>query len=442
MVMNISDATRRVRLAVLVLFLNLPVLKASCFNNSLIGKAECIRVGRYSGWQWSTCVSDLYIRQKSKGRHGCEGEKTRCVYQCMLEIHDLNSGEVRSPCTCSSTDQPTAENRLTKLPSWCFSPSGTECGWYNTCLCERYNCDKGFSTEVVAFAEQFCRLYLNAYSQFTPVGDLWLNGVRKCLQVSLVPLLRRWRKPNYENLTKNAINSFSNCFEISPFPGIPSICNVPLADLWSVFWHLRQTLPTNSRRVLQMILRIIENCTRFREERLNFGKVRKIVFQLPRIASDCDFQKIEENDQLAKNIGDEIAKELFLHKKGITWFSYPLVKNPKQPIEIVFFIADRNAYRMSQKLRSKPAIDLNNTVLNLVKAVRRKTLRFKTFDMNQQCCLTGIVICHDFECRQNSWKVTADETLASGCVSCRMLQAIAMVFGRHALAFFLVYMLI
>ena len=203
-------------------------------TDTAIGKVECIQVARYKATQWATCVSDSYIRQKSKGKHGCLEEKENCLYQCMLEVHGSDSGDISTPCGCSTnattTSETTAGPSSTKLPSWCSSPTGTECDWYGNCLNPRYrHCGERFATEIVAFAEQFCRLFLNAYSQFASLGVLWLNGVRKCFMVNLVPRLRRWQQADScEELTTSAITSLSDCF-VAPFPGIPSICGVPLA---------------------------------------------------------------------------------------------------------------------------------------------------------------------------------------------------------------------
>ena len=408
------------KLSLLSLFL--PGLRASCSNNgSSVGKTECIRVARYSARQFATCVNDLYIRQKSKGKHGCTEDQESCVYQCMLEVHGLNSGDVYSPCGCSLTEK-TTDNIPTQLPSWCFSPTGAECNWYRICLKRRYVCNEAFNANVVIFAEQFCKLYLNAYSHFTSLGDLWLNGVRKCLLVSLVPLLREWQQESRcGNSLTNAITTFSNCF-ISPFPGIPSICHIPLRDFWGIFWHLRQTLPASSRLGLKKMLKIIENCTRFHQENLSQGKVRKLVVQLTTKASHRELksQQFGEEDQLAKTIGDKIATELLLDKKGITWFAYTS-SNAQRTTQLVFFIADKHGYRIGQMSpHSDSLVNLNDTISKIVQVFCRNMLNLQSFGHEKQYLFRGIIVCHDFECGRNSRNMTAD-SFSCGSFSCALL---------------------
>lgn len=44
----------------------------------------------YSKYQCGTCLTDAYIRQRSRGEHVCEDSSARyCYYQCMIEKHNL-----------------------------------------------------------------------------------------------------------------------------------------------------------------------------------------------------------------------------------------------------------------------------------------------------------------------------------------------------------------
>ena len=55
-----------------------------------VWSVECINTRPvYDKHQWATCVSNVYMKQKSKGRHECANEAKYCWYQCMLEIYDI-----------------------------------------------------------------------------------------------------------------------------------------------------------------------------------------------------------------------------------------------------------------------------------------------------------------------------------------------------------------
>ena len=40
------------------------------------------------------------------------------------------------------------------------------------------------------YATHFCVAYGRNYDQFSPLSKMWVDAVRKCLRVSLAPLLR------------------------------------------------------------------------------------------------------------------------------------------------------------------------------------------------------------------------------------------------------------
>ena len=82
----------------------------------------------------------------------------------------------------------------------------------------------------VSFGAKFCDLHV-ATAQFSPAAVTWINSVRKCLQVELVPLLRLCRRPpTCEEIRKTAFQSHQPCY-FSPYGGF-TVCKVtPLCCL-------------------------------------------------------------------------------------------------------------------------------------------------------------------------------------------------------------------
>ena len=58
------------------------------------GGSECIWLRKYSKHQWATRLSNSYIETFSKHRHTCEDSATYCLYQCMLESHEIEDGKL------------------------------------------------------------------------------------------------------------------------------------------------------------------------------------------------------------------------------------------------------------------------------------------------------------------------------------------------------------
>ncbi|WAR31921.1 LOW QUALITY PROTEIN: hypothetical protein MAR_034463, partial [Mya arenaria] len=155
------------------------------------GIVECFTV--YGGkYQWGTCLTKAYIEQRFKRNHTCRDRtNTYCYYQCMLEQYGIS--EVYDVCSCQTDEAP--------LPAWCYSPDGRDCSWYKACLETSY---------ALEYGENFCNLYTENYNGFDETGRKWIDAVRKCLQVALVPLLRR-NNPSCDEIKDVAFRSHSEC---------------------------------------------------------------------------------------------------------------------------------------------------------------------------------------------------------------------------------------
>ena len=176
-------------------------------------------------------------------RHACRNRlATRCYYQCMLELHNSESGYVQPDCQC--TPGATTPPSMAPLPSWCSSPNGTSCNWYLDCLEKRYPCRGQPADYAIKYAKHFCQLYDKSYNTFSTYGQTWIDSVRKCLQVALVPLLRPFSKTTCSGIQTAAFASHTCCYtggSSCSASGAPSICSLPIADWWKVFWTIKSS---------------------------------------------------------------------------------------------------------------------------------------------------------------------------------------------------------
>ena len=222
-------------LSLLLHFLPEPSEQQQCRTNSDVGGTECVLLTPYySQYQWATCLTEDYIIRRSNQMHVCRGRVAICWYQCMLELYDMEQGLVNNGCRCSPGDT-TTEAPTDNLPPHCYSPSGEDCSWYRECLERRYQCegtDRGYAIE---YAEKFCNLFSNNYNDFSANGRAWVDGVRKCLQVVLIPSLRPWVMKTCEDIRRDAFNSHPRCY-LTPGSGVPGICELSCADVWRAFW--------------------------------------------------------------------------------------------------------------------------------------------------------------------------------------------------------------
>jgi len=152
----------------------------------------------------------------------------------MIEIHNRNSGAVTRDCQCTPTAE-TTEPPTDVLPPECYSPRGDNCDWYRNCLEVRYPCQNSPDGYAIEFAEMFCKLYSERFNDFSSTGRAWINAVRKCLQVSMVPFMRPWVVKTCADIKREAFNSHPNCY-LSPGSGAPGIYSLPLTDMLKSFW--------------------------------------------------------------------------------------------------------------------------------------------------------------------------------------------------------------
>jgi len=206
------------------------------------GDAYCfLGTPYYSRYQCSTCLSDAYIRQKSRGDHSCRDRTaTYCHYQCMLEKYELDSGPVYEDCLCDPTRSLTSS---VILPASCYSPAGADCDWYRNCLAKMFPCT-GQAKYAIYYGEKFCNLYEQSSSKFSQTALQWMNAVRKCLQVALVPELHVCQvQLTCEDIKARAFNSHIPCYT-EAYQGF-SVCNVSVDDWLAIFATIKQSFESD-----------------------------------------------------------------------------------------------------------------------------------------------------------------------------------------------------
>ena len=323
------------------------------------GRAMCVLLAPdYQEHQCATCLTDAYIQLKSGGRHHCEDRTaTYCWYQCQIELYGNDKGVVRENCRCKAGEKHSSPKA--PLPSHCYSPSGTDCKWYQDCLERRFPCVGTSADYAVKYASYFCAAYEKNYDSFTTLGKRWVDATRKCLQVSLAPLLRECNSNiTCEFIEDTAFRSHECCYlggsECTP-PNTPSICEI-LDDWWDVmitisdallkitFWHLQTFISS---------FRITYNCLKdfktvayntvaekvkgwtknvvleykydvsFDIEYLSdiYNKVEKF-FKQPRMKRSTDNDETHQRDMFAVILLEELSKQLKWDKTKLSWFAF------------------------------------------------------------------------------------------------------------------------
>ena len=320
------------------------------------GTTECVKFSDYYRHQWATCITDAYIRQKGRHKHACSDKsRTHCWYRCMLEVRGKSSGPVTEDCYYNppalTTVSPTLSPATTLSPA-CYSPSGGDCEWFSDCLERKYPCKSSSTAYAVRYAKIFCAIYEAHAKEYSSQGRNWMNATRKCLQVSLVPLLRPWVKLTCQDIRRKALDSHSSCF-LNPDQDVTSICALDCNEYFKIFWTIGESffrgLDTgwSSTRAMWDIgldcgANSIGKC--FEEGIQGPIRISKIVVSKMKKNSGL-FPDGDARNRLVNKLGRSIVYGLNLNTKFISWLAYPSGGSSldSESMDVVLVLADKKA---------------------------------------------------------------------------------------------------
>ena len=340
----------------------------------------------------------------------------------MLEVHGKTVGSVTQDCSCknvSSTANPFTGSPTTPLPPDCYSPSGDSCDWYRNCLEKKYPCEDTSNAYAIRYAEKFCRLYSKAYSLFSADGRKWVDAVRKCLQVSLVPLLRPWYKPTCQEIRKKAFASHTPCY-LKPDKDVPSICDLHCSDYFRIFWTIKGSftqLDTAWESVKGMwnigdkcgVASQIPKCFKEGKDaiankavkvfKILIKKLKKLIHRDRKSADPVLLPDADARSRFADGVGSAIAKSLKWNTEVMDWLAYP--ENVTLPIfedpdnfNIVIALADKKA--LGIVTTPAPSVNFNQIVQDFASAIQKGKLPLQVDEYN--VWVRSLSSCSDKSC--------------------------------------------
>ena len=355
--------------------------------------------------------------KKSNQKHICRYiYATYCWYQCMIEVHDKSSGTVTDDCSCepsNTTPKPYTGIPTTSLPSKCYSPSGDSCDWYRNCLEKKYPCEDTSNAYAIKYAEKFCRLFGDRYSIFSSEGRKWVDAVRKCLQVSLVPILRPWNKKlSCKDIRERAFASHTPCY-LNPDKDAPSICDLGFKDFLQIFLTIKRSfiqLDTLWESLKGMwnigtvcAISYVKEALTKQVIKISKIEVKNFPNRAKRSLSD-PLPEADARSRFADQVGSAIAKALKWNTDVMDWLAYPEnVTHADDPdiSNIIIVLADIKALGIVST--SMPGIDLNQTMEEFASAVAKGTLPLQVDGHN--VWVKSLASCSDKPC--NSTQVLA-----------------------------------
>ena len=361
------------------------------------GQTNCVLLRPYyQEYQCATCLTNSYIQLKSARRDQCrDTTATYCWYQCQIELFGNDAGEVNEKCRCKAGEMPSSSK--TPLPTTCYSPSGTDCEWYQDCLERRFPCVGTSADYAMKYAAHFCAAYSRNYNQFSSLGKIWVDAVRKCLQVSLAPLLRECNSGiTCEFIQDTAFKSHDCCYlagaACTP-RGTPSICDISFFDWITVFMTIKDSfIQSQALETFQSGLHVGFNCIEknktnaykylqktiegwIRNLQLEFRNPKKNVFRKKRSSDNDQFQ---QNDMFAVALIDQLSRQLNWDKTKLSWFAFSpnTTKNKLANASADYFSVNVILVDKFAKASGiKNSTLLNNTISNFIDNMKKGNIK-------------------------------------------------------------------
>ena len=315
------------------------------------GLIKCLSFMGYQGaYQWATCLTSDHILAKGGPGHICKDRTRRyCWYKCMSEVHDQSYGNVSHGCGCDPIQYLRPPN--TSLPQQCYSPAGDSCYWYRNCFEEKQFCKPPSNAYVIRYAERFCRVFEEQKAKLSPDAQKWMEAVRKCQQVALVPLLRDSQPQTCSEIRAKAHASYTQCY-LNPGEGAKSICDVSCWEHLKIIWSIKRSFPKldTAWESLKGLWNIHTECNPPQIQELCIEHNSKNVIKrlklnvenlMRRKRRSADFA--DELSRLADGVSTAVASALEWNTDVMDWVAYTTNWVSFGNVDIIIAIADIKA---------------------------------------------------------------------------------------------------
>ena len=247
------------------------------------------------------------------------------------------------------------------------------------------------------------------YSLFSSSGQKWIDGVRKCLQDVLVPLLRSAITPTCRNIRQTAFSSHTPCY-LNPGKGAPSICDLGCYEYFKIFWTIKGSFTASDTawQSIKGLWNIGRKCGVVSQVGKCFKwlvkgravKVTKLTIEKKdqlgrRTNGPVSRSEDDTPNQLVHAIGSAIAKASNWNSDEMLWISYPdnaKHSNERTNFDIIIALIDMKALGTV----TSHSVNLKRVVQDFASAVAKEKLPLIVHGAKRQ--VKSLVSCYDEAC--------------------------------------------
>ncbi|XP_076108542.1 uncharacterized protein LOC143076606 [Mytilus galloprovincialis] len=287
-------------------------------DNGPSGVYDCVPLKGYDLPQYATCLTNAYAEMKTNYRYACGKNlygirPTYCWYQCMVELHDMDNGQVKNDCACNLGQHVTKypgyiSTTHSPIPGRCHTPTGYDCLWFSTCLNSKYSCHGRDYKVVIELGSNICNFASKTKEKISENGSLWYESAQKCFQVQMAPVLKQWLHLNCSTVENKATSVRNQCLT-EPL-GVISLCDLSNDVQWTIFWSIRESFDKNLVPSIAHFMHLIQNCST-PEKKSNITEMR--LFFSPT-------SNIHVTNKMIEDYFSKIVTKMNWQDEGIRWF--------------------------------------------------------------------------------------------------------------------------
>ena len=249
--------------------------------------------------------------------------------------------------------------------------------------------------------------------------------MRKCLQVELVPIIRPYVNTDCKKIKETAFATHSPCY-LAPYPGEPSICDIPLKDWGQVFWTIKGAFLKEMFATLKGMLSVTLGCTKnalTNALKNAYNDVKEFGMRLLKLT----WRKIKSigkrsiaNDptELANSVAEQLAEQLKWNENGVIWFPFisdssdyetienetieneetienDVIENETIGVTVYILLGSRPMYDVDAN--DKTDVNMNKVVDDIAEKIGSEKLHLS---FGKDLNLTNFTACLDFECKE------------------------------------------
>ncbi|XP_062611868.1 uncharacterized protein LOC134273654 [Saccostrea cucullata] len=272
----------------------------------------------------------------------------------------------------------------------------------------------------INYGLKFCSLYENHYQRFSSEGQQWIDAVRGCLQVALVPLLRPFLTISCGEIKEKAFNSHLGCYT-NPLKNAPSFCDLSFMDKWRIFYTVIPGLMSNCYRTRHLCKDIFLSAKQLlnvriacknRENLSEEGKIQQIQIRYIGLNRQTRSRRsLETTDDYSAgaDLVKTIANEMEWDLKGVTWVAYfqnnitadeSLQYSRKHYLNIL--LAPSKLYNLNDRRNASSDANITIVVGEITQAFRDGIL---SSDMITEISLVKFAVCADYNCSNKTIEI-------------------------------------